>query len=200
MKALDLNEMLQTELEHIWACGDVTGPPYLTHRAEDQGRTLATNVLGGATSWSNRNIPWALFTDPPVASIGLSQEEARSRFGDRLEILRLPLDRVDRAVIEDDADGEIVVMLKPGWVGGRIGGEIAGVQIIGARADELINQFAPFLTFRLPAGLLAKAVQVYPTFSLGARQAVGMHWRQDRFKPQPSMRSRLRRWWRDRRN
>lgn len=194
---LDLNDLLQTELEHIWACGDVTGPPNLTHRADDQARTLATNILGGASTWKGVTLPWAIFTDPPVAGIGLTHVDARARFGDRLEVLRFPFDRLDRAVIDGAGDGEIVVLLKPGWVGGRIGGEIAGVQIIGERADDLINQFAPFLTWRLPAGLLAKAVQVYPTYSLGARQAVGLHWRQHRFSPKPSARSRLRRWWRD---
>lgn len=194
---LEVNDLLQTELEHIWACGDVLGPPNFAHRAEDQAGALATNILGGATSWNGNAIPWALYTDPPVAGIGLGHADARARYGDRLDVLRFPYDRLDRAIIDGEDDGEIVVLLKPGWTGGRAGGEVAGAHIIGTRADELINQFAPFLDSRLPAGLLVSAVQVYPTYGLGVRQALGMHWHRKGTSPEPSIRSRVRRWWRN---
>ena len=194
---LELDDLSRTNLEHIWACGDVTGAPNLTHRAEDQARTLAGNLLGGADRWNGAAIPWALFTDPPIASIGLSRVDARAALGDRLEVLRFPYSQLDRAITDGDADGEIMVLLKPGWTGGRGGGEIVGAHIIGAQADELINQFAPMLTWRLPAGMLSRAVQVYPTHGLGVRQAVGLHWSRGDHAITPSLLSRMRRWWRD---
>ncbi len=194
---LVLDDLFRTSVDHIWACGDVAGGHYLTHRAEDQARTLATNLLGGADRWSDDTIPWAVFTDPPIASIGMGLSEARAAHGDRLEVLRFPYSRLDRAITDGDADGEMMVLLKPGWTRGRGGGEIVGAHIIGAHADNLINQFAPMMRWRLPAGLLAGAVQVYPTHALGVRQAVGLHWRRKPRSPKPSLLSRARRWRRD---
>lgn len=194
---LELDDLLRTTVEHIWACGDVAGGHYLTHRAEDQARTLVTNLLGGADRWNDDAIPWAVFTDPPIASIGMSLADARAAHGNRLEVLRFPYSRLDRAITDGDADGEIMVLLKPGWTRGRAGGEIVGAHIIGERADDLINQFAPMMRWRLPAGLLAGAVQVYPTHALGVRQAVGLHWRRNPRSPKPSLLSRARRWRRD---
>lgn len=194
---LVLDDLLRTNLDRIWACGDVAGGPYLTHRAEDQARALTENLLGGAHRWSGDAIPWAIFTDPPMAGIGMTRADARASLGDKLETLRFPYSRLDRAITDGDADGEIMVLLKPGWLGGRGGGEIVGAYIVGARADEIINQFAPIMRWRLPAGLLAGAVQVYPTHALGVRQAVGLHWRRQHEPPRPSLLSRARRWWRD---
>lgn len=175
-----VDERLRTNVPHIWACGDVIGPPYFTHAAEDQARTVANNILGDRASWSDRALPWVVFTDPEVAAVGLSETEARATYGNRVEVLRLPYEHIDRAVTDantaDDAVGLINVILAPGWTRGLAGGELAGAHVIGAHAGELIGQFSFAMRWRLPAGLLAKAVQAYPTYSLGVRQAVGMHW------------------------
>ena len=167
---------LRTSVAGIWACGDVTGPPYWTHAAEAQGRTVAANVLGGRTRWSARAIPWATYTDPEVAGVGLTEAEARQRYGDRIEVLQLPYDAIDRALTDGVAEGLMTVILKPGWTRGRLGGEIAGAHIVGERAGDLINQLAFMIAWRLPAGMLAGTVQTYPSLSLGLRQVVGRHW------------------------
>lgn len=153
-------------------------PPYLTHAAEDQARTAAKNALGGRASWSVRAIPWATFTDPEVAGVGLTEVAARDRFHDRLEVLTLPYDRIDRAMTDGVGDGFIKVLLVPGWTRGRLGGEVAGAHAVGANAGEIIQQFAFMMSWHLPAGLLAGTVASYPTYALGARQAIGIHWTQ----------------------
>ncbi len=173
-----VDSRLRTAAAHVWACGDVIGPPFSTHAAEDQARTVATNVLGGTARWSSRVIPWVTFTDPEVAGVGLTEAAARARYGDRLEVLRLPYAVIDRAVTDGVSEGLIKVLLAPGWTRGRLGGEIAGAHVVGERAGDLIHQFAFLMAWRLPAGLLAKTVQAYPTYSLGGRMAVGLHWRQ----------------------
>lgn len=137
-----VDQRLRTNLPHIWACGDVTGPPYWTHAAEDQGRTVAANVLGKRKRWSDRAIPWATYTDPEVAGVGLTISQARHRYGDRVSVLQLPYDEIDRAVTDGATDGLMTVILKPGWTRGRLGGEIAGAHIVGPRAGDLINQLA----------------------------------------------------------
>jgi len=173
---IQVNDRLRTSVSHIWACGDVIGPPFFTHVADDQARTVAAGVLGHRSSWDGRAIPWVTFTDPEVAGVGITEDAARQRYGDKLEVLRFPYEHIDRAVTEGQTNGLIKVLLAPGWMRGLLGGEIVGAHIVGANAGEMIHQFAFLMAWRLPAGMLAKAVQTYPTFSLGGRQAIGLHW------------------------
>jgi len=175
-RGVRVDARLRTSVPHIWACGDVIGPPYFTHAAEDQARTVAHNILGDRGTWSDRVLPWVVFTDPEIAAVGLTEAAAREAYGDRVEVLRLPYERIDRAVTDGTADGRIKVILAPGWTRGLAGGEIVGAHVTGAHAGELIGQLGFAIRWHLPAGLLAKAVQAYPTYALGVRQAVGMHW------------------------
>jgi pyruvate/2-oxoglutarate dehydrogenase complex dihydrolipoamide dehydrogenase (E3) component len=175
-RGIRVDERLRTTAAHVWACGDVIGPPYFTHVADDQARTVARNVLGGRATWSGRTIPWATFTEPEAAGVGLTEQAARERYGDQLEVLRLRYDDLDRAITDGAGEGLIKVLLAPGWMRGKLGGEVVGAHVAGAQAGEIVQQFAFLLTWRLPAGMLAKTVQTYPTYSLGGRQAIGLHW------------------------
>ena len=174
-----VDRRMRTSAKHIFACGDVVGPPFFTHVAEDQARTVAAGVLGHRSNWNGRGVPWVTFTDPEVAGVGMTEAAAKERYGNKLEVLRLPFEYVDRAMTEGVATGLIKVLLAPGWARGHIGGEIVGAHIVGANAGEMIQQFAFQIAWRLPAGLLAKTVQAYPTYSLGGRQAIGLHWTSD---------------------
>ena len=127
-------------------------------------------------SWNNRAIPSTIFTDPEIATVGIHEDEARAKFGGNLEVLRLPFGDIDRAVTDGRDSGSIKVLLVPGWNRGLLGGEIVGAQVAGEHAGEIVQQFAFLMRWRLPVGLLAKTVQSYPTYSLGARQVVGKHW------------------------
>lgn len=171
-----VDDRLRTSVPGIWACGDVIGPPFYTHAAEDQARTVARNILGGRATWSADTVPWATFCDPECAGVGLSEEVARTEYGERLEVLRFPYSALDRAVTDGADTGLIKVLLAPGWTRGKLGGAIVGAHVCGERASEIVQQFAFLVAWKLPAGLLAKTVQAYPSYGLGARQAIGMHW------------------------
>ncbi len=171
-----VDKRLRTRAPGIWACGDVIGPPFYTHVADDQARTVARNMLGGRATWSGDTIAWATFCDPECAGVGLSEDVARARYGDRLEVLRFPYSALDRAVTDGVDTGMIKVLLAPGWTCGRLGGLIVGAHVCGERASEVVQQFAFLMSWKLPAGLLARTVQAYPSYGLGARQAIGMHW------------------------
>ena len=149
---IDLDDLFRSNLEHIWACGDVIGGRMQTAVAEDQARALTTNLLGGAASWNGDAIPWAVFTDPPVAGIGMTRLEARGKYGDRLEVLRLPYSRIDRAVTDGDADGEIMVLLNPGWLGGRGGGQIVGAHTSGRMPTTSSTSSCRFCAGACPSG------------------------------------------------
>jgi len=175
-RGIVVDDHLRTGAPGIWACGDVIGPPFYTHAAEDQARTVARNILGGRATWSSDTIPWATFCDPECAGVGLSEDAARATCGDRLEVLRFPFSALDRAVTDGADTGLIKVLLAPGWTRGKLGGSVVRAHVCGERASEIVQQFAFLMTWKLPAGLLAKTVQAYPSYSLGARQAIGMHW------------------------
>jgi pyruvate/2-oxoglutarate dehydrogenase complex dihydrolipoamide dehydrogenase (E3) component len=172
-----VDDHLRTRTSGIWACGDVIGPPFYTHVADDQARAVARNVLGGRATWNGDSIPWATFGDPECAGVGLSEDAARAKYGDRLEVLRFPYSALDRAITDGDETGLIKVLLAPGWTRGMLGGSVVGAHACGERASEIVQQFAFLMAWKLPAGLLAKTVQAYPSYGLGARQAVGLHWR-----------------------
>lgn len=91
-------------------------------------------------------------------------------------------------------DGLIKVLLAPGWTRGLLGGEVVGAHIAGAHAGEIIEQFAFQMAWRLPAGMLAKTVQAYPTYSLGGRQAIALHWLPDERASSRTRAARLRGW------
>jgi len=106
----------------------------------------------------------------------LTVAEAHAAHGADLEVLRLPYSAVDRAVTDGAGDGFVTVLLTPGWDRGKLGGQIVGAHAVGERAAEIVQQFAFMMAWRLPAGLLAKTVQAYPTYGLAARMAIGLHW------------------------
>lgn len=191
-RGIAVDAHLRTRAPGIWACGDVIGPPFYTHVADDQARTVARNVLGGQATWTGASIPWATFCDPECAGVGLSEDAACAKYGDRLEILRLPYSALDRAITDGDETGLIKVLLAPGWTRGALGGSVVGAHVCGERASEIVQQFAFLMAWKLPAGLLAKTVQAYPSYSLGARQAVGLHW----LNNSPGSRSLVSRLWR----
>ena len=178
--AIRVDERFRTSSPTTWACGDVTGPPYYTHAAEDQARTVAKNVQGGKSSWSGRALPWATFTDPEIAGVGLTEEAARAKHGDKLEVLRFPYEHLDRAMTDGRGDGFVKVLLAPGGLREILGGEVVGAHAVGANAAEIVQQFAVLMAWRLPAGILAKVVQAYPTYSLAGRQTIGLHWQNRR--------------------
>lgn len=130
---------LRTQAPGVWACGDVIGPPFYTHVADDQARTVARNVLGGRATWNGDSIPWATFCDPECAGVGLSEDAARDEYGDRLEILRFPYSALDRAITDGDVNGLIKVLLAPGWTHGKLGGSVVGAHVCGEHASEIVQ-------------------------------------------------------------
>ncbi len=180
-----VNEQLQTSQKHIYAIGDVAGGHQFTHVAEAQGRLVANlinkpgRIARRFQKWSDRVVPRVTYTDPEVASVGLTEEQAKASLKG-VQALRLPLAEVDRAITMGATDGFFKVITARGWqrripgLSGAVGDEIVGACLVGPNAGELLMPLVIAMKLRLPVGTVAWNMQAYPTLSLGIRQVTGI--------------------------
>lgn len=158
-----VDQHLRTSRSHIYAAGDVTGSHQFTHFAGWQGYIAARNALfPGSQRGTAETVPWAVFTDPEIAQVGLTEDDARAR---RLEfeVHRLPLERVDRAQTLGDTEG-FIKLLSTG------AGRILGASIVAPDAAEVANELWLAVGADLSLQQLAKAIHVYPTIGIGVQQ------------------------------
>jgi pyruvate/2-oxoglutarate dehydrogenase complex dihydrolipoamide dehydrogenase (E3) component len=163
---------LRTSLPSVYACGDAIGPYQFTHMASHQAWYAAVNGLFGRLWKFKANysvVPWATYTDPEAARVGLSETEARSR-GIDVEVVRYPLDDLDRALTEGETRGWVKVLVKPGT------DRILGAEVVGGEAGELIAEFVLAMTHGLGLKKLMGTIHVYPTRMEAAKLAAGA-WR-----------------------
>jgi len=162
-KGIPVDESLRTNVRHLFACGDVLGGYQFTHFASWQAFYAVRNALlpGGSPGFSDY-VPWVTFTDPEVAHVGLTEEEALKKHG-AVEVARWEMDRTDRAVCENDLDGFLKVVHKKD-------GTLLGATMVAGRAGEAITEFVVALKSGLKIGELASAIHAYPTYSTGVAQ------------------------------
>ena len=173
--ALEVDEFLATRFPNIYACGDVIGPYQFTHMAAHQAYYAAVNGLfrGFWRFKANyRVIPWATYTDPEVAQVGLNERAAKEQ-NVPYEVTRFGFDDLDRALAEGAEDGWIKVLTRPGK------DEILGVTMVGAHAGELIAEAVLAMTHRLGLAKLMATIHIYPTLMEAHKLAAGQ-WRRAR--------------------
>jgi pyruvate/2-oxoglutarate dehydrogenase complex dihydrolipoamide dehydrogenase (E3) component len=147
----------RTSVGSIWAVGDVTDTFRFTHWGGHQARLVVRNALfPGSRGDDRRALPWATFTDPEVARVGLSETEARQR-GIAHDVYRVSFDRIDRAVCDGETEGFAKVLTRRG------SGKLLGAAIVHARAGELIGEMALAMARGLSLGALGSVMHVYPT-------------------------------------
>jgi pyruvate/2-oxoglutarate dehydrogenase complex dihydrolipoamide dehydrogenase (E3) component len=160
---IDVDWSMRTSLRHVYAAGDVAGGPQFTHYAVWQGYAAARNALfPGRTRGIRTPVPWAVFTDPEVAQVGLLEREARAG-NRRVEVHRLPLERVDRAQADGDTDG----FLKLVTTGAD---RLLGATIVSSGGADIANELAVALDAGIGLRRLARAIHVYPTRGYGLLQ------------------------------
>lgn len=162
-KGIAVNRYLQTLASHIYATGDVIGGPQFSHLAGWQGFQAARNaLLPGRSVGIPKAMPRATFTSPEVAQVGMTEREARARYGDQLRIDSLDMARVDRAVSEDDQRGFLKIIARPD-------GSVVGATIIGERASEAITELVIAIDRGYKVQEIASVVHPYPTYSIGVQ-------------------------------
>ena len=161
---IPVDDQLRTNVKNIYAAGDVTGGYQFTHFAGWQAFQAARNaLLPGSNSGLTDLVPWVTFTDPEVAHVGLTEEQARVKFGENVRVCRWDMSRTDRAICEDDRDGFIQVIAKTN-------GALLGATIVNGRAGETITEFIVALRQNMNVSDLAGAIHAYPTYSTAVQQ------------------------------
>jgi len=169
-RTVETNEYLQTLYPNIYACGDVAGPYQFTHTASHQAWFASVNALFG--SWHKFRvdysvIPWATFTDPEVARVGLNETEAAER-GIAYEVTRYGIDELDRAIADEAAHGVVKVLTVPGR------DRILGATIVGEHAGELIVEFISAMKHGIGLNKILGTIHIYPTFAEANKYAAGV--------------------------
>ena len=177
-RVVETNEYLETLYPNILAAGDVAGPYQFTHTAGHQAWFAAVNALFGDLKRFKadyRVIPWATFTDPEVARVGLSEAEAKEK-GIAVEVTRYGMDDLDRAIADGSAHGFVKVLTPPGK------DRILGVTIVGEHAGDLIAEFVLAMKHGLGLGKILGTIHIYPTLAEANKYAAG-EWRRAHVNP-----------------
>lgn len=158
---IEVNQYLQTVYPNIYACGDVAGPYQFTHMASYQAWFAVLNALLDGLKKFRINykvVPWATFTDPEVARVGLSEQEAKEQ-DIPYELTHYGIDDLDRAIADNEAHGFVKVLTAPG------SDRILGATIVGYHAGELLTEFVLAMTHGLGLKKIAATTHIYPTLS-----------------------------------
>jgi pyruvate/2-oxoglutarate dehydrogenase complex dihydrolipoamide dehydrogenase (E3) component/uncharacterized membrane protein YdjX (TVP38/TMEM64 family) len=168
-----VNDYLETRYPNIYAAGDVAGPYQFTHFASHQAWYAAVNALFGPFRRFRADysvIPWATFTDPEVARVGLNEQEARAR-GIPFEVTTYGLEDLDRAIADGEAHGVVKVLTVPGK------DRILGVTIAGEHAGDVIAEYVAAMRHGLGLNKVLSTIHIYPTLAEANKYAAG-RWKQ----------------------
>ena len=169
LDTLDTNNYLQTLYPNIFACGDLIGPYQFTHAASHQAWHATVNALFGdfkKFAVDYRFLPWATFTDPEVARVGLNEQEAKEQ-GIDYEVTTYGIDDLDRAIADGQAYGFVKVLTQQGK------DKILGVTLVGPHSGDLIAEFVLAMKHGLGMNKLLGTIHIYPTMTEANKFAAG---------------------------
>jgi len=172
---IETDEYLRTDVPNIFAVGDIAGPYQFTHTASHQAWYATVNALFGFArkfKVDYRVIPWATFTMPEVARVGLSEREAKEK-GLDVQVTRYGIDDLDRAIADGEAHGFIKVITPKGGKD-----TILGVTIVGSHAGELIAEYVLAMKHNLGLNKILGTIHLYPSMA-EANKFVAGNWKRE---------------------
>jgi pyruvate/2-oxoglutarate dehydrogenase complex dihydrolipoamide dehydrogenase (E3) component len=155
-----VNERLETTAPNVWAIGECAGSPQFTHASEDDFRIIRDNLAGGDRSTRDRLVPYCMFTDPPLAHVGLNEAEVK-RQDVAARVAKLPMKAVRRTATTDEKQGFMKVLISAG------DDRILGFTMIGAEAGEVMTVVQTAMFANLPYPMLRDLVIAHPTMAEG---------------------------------
>ena len=159
-----VDKKMRTNVSNIYAVGDVVGPPYLAHKAFKQGLTAAEVIGGLPSEYDHKAIPQVIYSDPEIALVGLSDQEARNYGYDPI-IGRFSFTASGRALTENSAEGFVKI------IADKKTGIVLGAQIIGPKASELISEVALAIEMGATIEDLGFTMHPHPTLSESIMEA-----------------------------
>ncbi len=168
-RTIVVNEYMQTRFPNIYAVGDVAGPYQFTHTAAHQAWYAAVNSLFGFVKKFKadyRVIPWATFTDPEVARVGLNETDAKAA-NIKYEVTTYGIDDLDRAIADSSDYGFIKVLTVPGK------DTILGVTIVGEHAGDLIAEYVMAMKHKIGLNKVLGTIHIYPTLAESNKYVAG---------------------------
>jgi pyruvate/2-oxoglutarate dehydrogenase complex dihydrolipoamide dehydrogenase (E3) component len=168
-RTVETDEFLQTRYPNIYACGDVAGPFQFTHTAAHQAWYAAVNALFGGLKKFRADysvIPWATFTEPEVARVGLNEQDATEK-GIAHEVTTYQIDDLDRAIADSEAHGFVKVLTVPGK------DKILGVTIVGEHAGDLIAEYVMAMRHGIGLNKILGTIHIYPTLAEANKYVAG---------------------------
>lgn len=167
---------MATNVDGIWAVGDVTGGLQFTHAAGRMGWVAASNALSKLARirpfrFDTAAVPWATFTTPEVGRVGLTEAEAAERHP-AARVAHQDLAHVDRAITAGATDGFVKLIAAPRrGIGHLAGGRLVGATVVAPTGGELIHEAALAMQTKMFVGRLAQTTHAYPTWSMAVQQA-----------------------------
>jgi pyruvate/2-oxoglutarate dehydrogenase complex dihydrolipoamide dehydrogenase (E3) component/uncharacterized membrane protein YdjX (TVP38/TMEM64 family) len=167
---VEADAFLQTNVEGIYVCGDATGPYQFTHTAAHQAWYASVNALFGPLYRAKvdyRVIPWATYTQPEVARVGLNERDAKEQ-GIPHEVSRFDLEESDRAIVDGSDHGYVKVLTPPGK------DTILGVTIVGPHAGEMIAEYVLAMKHGIGLNKILGTIHIYPTLAEANKSVAGV--------------------------
>jgi pyruvate/2-oxoglutarate dehydrogenase complex dihydrolipoamide dehydrogenase (E3) component len=184
-KGVKVNDRLQTANPHIYACGDICSPYQFTHAADFMARIVIQNALfKGRAKASSLIIPWATYTSPEIAHVGLYEKEAKDK-GIEVDTFTQELSKVDRAILDGETEGFVRVHVRKGT------DEIVGATVVAAHAGDLIGELTLAMKAKVGLKTIGGTIHPYPTQAEAIRKTGDLY---NRTRLTPFVRSLMNRW------
>ncbi len=156
-KGVKVNDRLQTTNPRIYACGDICSPYQFTHAADFMARIVIQNALfKGRSKASSLIIPWATYTSPEIAHVGLYEKEATEK-GIAVDTFTQELSKVDRAILDGETEGFVRIHVRKGT------DDIVGATVVAAHAGDMIGELTLAMKGKLGLKTIGGAIHPYPT-------------------------------------
>src|SRR5215207_1324815 len=162
---IEVDERLATDVEGIWAAGDIRGGPMFTHTSWDDHRVLLSQLAGDASRTTERVVPYAIFTDPELGRVGMTEREARET-GYEVEVMRSEMNQDSKAYEIGETDGFIKV------VADASDGRILGAAVLAAEGAELVHTYIDLMNAGAPYAVIRDAVHIHPTLAEAVQRTV----------------------------
>jgi len=184
-KGVQVNDRLQTTHPRIYACGDICSPYQFTHAADFMARIVIQNALfKGRSKVSSLIIPWATYTSPEIAHVGLYEKDAVAK-GIEVDTFTQDLRKVDRAILDGETQGFVRIHVRKGT------DEILGATVVAAHAGDLIGEITLAMKGRLGLKTIGATIHPYPTQAEAIRRTGDLY---NRTRLTPFVKGLMERW------